>query len=66
MKEALPVRGTLHPAVFEPLELFVGLSVKITGWICVALGAHRFGGVAVGERFGSYAQPAEAIADPFP
>ena len=41
-------RGTLHPAAFEPFESFVGLSAKITGWLCVAAGAHCFCGVAVG------------------
>ena len=55
-------RGTLHPAVFEPFELFVGLSVKIPGWLRFAISAYCFSGVAVGECFASYAQPAEAIA----
>ena len=66
MKEALPVRGTLHPAAFESLELFVGLSAKTPGWLRVAAGAYSFSGVAAGECFASYTQPAEAIADPFP
>ena len=41
-------RGTLHLAAFEPFELFVGLSAKITGWICVAACADCFSGAAVG------------------
>ncbi len=53
----------LHPAVFEPFELFVGLSAKITGWLRVAPSAYRFSGVAAGECFDSYAQPAEALAE---
>ena len=65
MKETHVIRGTLHPAVYEPFELFVGLSATIPGWLCVALGAHCFSGVAVGECFASYAQPAEALAHPF-
>ena len=56
----------LHPAVFEGFELSVIGSTTITGWLRVALGSYCLSGVAVGERFDPYTQPAEAIAHSFP
>jgi hypothetical protein len=64
LNEAPAFWGMLQPAAFEFLESFVGASVSIAGRICVAIGAFCFNGVAVGERFGSYAQPRETLAHP--